>query len=1135
MKRLIVCTVLLALVSWTSSAQNFILLNEIRMNPPGSATDGPWEYIELVGTPGMDLANHYLVVLDGVSTGDNPAGNPGFVKLAVDLGGRIGTVPASGLIVVKASVGGPTIPASTVVDLEPAMNAADIIPNEAATVLILRVNAGVAGPATGQDYDRGAGTLNNDGTLDQAPFTTAGSVIVDAVAWRRGNSAPAPGDKIYTTIRLNQTTGRPDAATRYSGNRTANSLAAWFSGSLQEDGGAPNAIFYDARAARRSSSNTGNQTFPGGPAYGIFLTPGAPNEPNDANSPNNPTPSTIDVVGPLGVMVPTYGPGPVFTLVVAPAPQWISTVSSDQSIAEDGENISVHLEGGQWHLYLNPYLPGCNIMVTLLPDGDWSRARTFPFASLLPTGNSSYHGGVSDGSTAIPLTGNLMLFGDDERNPIRIYDRTVSGPTLALPLDPSVALNTINAFPPEIDIEASTRIGNVIYWTGSSANGPFDITNPDNTQWDVAEARPNRDRFFATTVTDTGVAGTTVLAFGDTTTNPQSLGYSASIRSALFNWNAARYRLQDSARPGTKTPLVLGVDSKQPYGFNIEGLAASPDNSRLYFGFRAPLVPAPAAPAAIDGPGRGTLALIASLNNFPALLTGSGQNSTAPAFDNNGIELNLGARGIRSIERVANSSSYLIIAGLPTVSDFRPGDFALFIWDGNTVNPTVTELVGDLAGKNPEGIIELMDGWTSPLQRVRLLEDNGTYDWYNAGGHAKDFDYFAAGDYRKSRSDVVTLGPPINGIGFGFWFTVPTDDITYTSQANYEGFAIANTPINNGLDRFGPIVGQTDDYSFVGRVAFVKDDVSNGAIVEMGSLMTPGQDVALSLTRSDYGKAVGYGFHNPGPRLGIMWDVPTRSVERSFGTLGGGWSEARGISSEPVISAWPSSGCHWVVGASEKAGGNLGAWIWFGTCVGNTIFELTGVAGATYTVANAINNFGIVVGASGTSQGTRTACVWGQGTEYGRSPINLGTFAVNGGPSEALAVNNNGTIVGYAYTNGVEHACLWALVGSKYSLYDLGVLVNGGSSEARSINDFGQVVGNATAAGGGIHGVTWLNGKIFDLNNRVTLNGDGTTAYSGTIISANGVNSFGHVTGAWMASPNSPRKAYYLFADLGDG
>src|SRR6266404_508063 len=100
-------------------------------------------------------------------------------------------------------------------------------------------------------------------------------------------------------------------------------------------------------------------SFPGGPAngicpanpadyvplFGVFLTPGAPNEPNDANSPGNPTPSPIGVVGPRGVLVPTYAPvypmGALLTLVVnGTPPQSITTISSDPSIA-DGDNLFV--------------------------------------------------------------------------------------------------------------------------------------------------------------------------------------------------------------------------------------------------------------------------------------------------------------------------------------------------------------------------------------------------------------------------------------------------------------------------------------------------------------------------------------------------------------------------------------------------------------------------------------------------------------------------------------------------------------------------------------------------------------------------------------------------------------------------
>ena len=72
-------------------------------------------------------------------------------------------------------------------------------------------------------------------------------------------------------------------------------------------------------------------------------------------------------------------------------------------------------------------------------------------------------------------------------------------------------------------------------------------------------------------------------------------------------------------------------------GFNIEGLSMAPGSSTTaYIGFRAPLVL----------PGARTKALIVPVTNYPSLLGAAAGTTTFGAP----IQLNLGGRGIRSIE-----------------------------------------------------------------------------------------------------------------------------------------------------------------------------------------------------------------------------------------------------------------------------------------------------------------------------------------------------------------------------------------------------------------------------------------------------------------------------------------------------
>jgi hypothetical protein len=67
------------------SAQMFI--NEIFFDPPGSAADATHEYVELRGTPGASLANHYLIFVENEDNLSH-SGGAGLIELIFDLGSR---------------------------------------------------------------------------------------------------------------------------------------------------------------------------------------------------------------------------------------------------------------------------------------------------------------------------------------------------------------------------------------------------------------------------------------------------------------------------------------------------------------------------------------------------------------------------------------------------------------------------------------------------------------------------------------------------------------------------------------------------------------------------------------------------------------------------------------------------------------------------------------------------------------------------------------------------------------------------------------------------------------------------------------------------------------------------------------
>jgi len=110
----------------------------------------------------------------------------------------------------------------------------------------------------------------------------------------------------------------------------------------------------------------------------------------------------------------------------------------------------------------------------------------------------------------------------------------------------------------------------------------------------------------------------------------------------------------------------------------------------------------------------------------------------------------------------------------------------------------------------------------------------------------------------------------------------------------------------------------------------------------------------------------------------------------------------------------------------------------------------------------------------------------------------LGTLG--GTQSAAAAVNDSGSVVGYAYLPGdlAAHAVLWA----HGRTIDLGTL-GGASSYATDVNDDGKIVGTSTLADGTSHATLWSGGKVRDLG-----------AAGGLSSSAEGINDAGQIVGS---------------------
>lgn len=271
--------------------------------------------------------------------------------------------------------------------------------------------------------------------------------------------------------------------------------------------------------------------------------------------------------------------------------------------------------------------------------------------------------GLCDASAAVLLDGDRFVVANDEDNLLRTYSLSRPGAQLAA-LDVGAFLGADK----EADIEGAARIGNRIWWITSHG------ANKDG------KPRPDRHRLFATDVQERA---------GDVAVTPHGDGRK-SLDALLSGSIGKRYGLEKAARQAPESAN----------GLNIEGLAAAPSGG-LLVGFRNP-VP-------------GGRALIVPLANADAYLASNKGNAVAPVFGE-AIELDLGKRGIRSIERVPGTQDYLIVAGPPGPA--TSGTFALFGW--RMGKPPVQLNTDWPADFRPEGL--MVDGAT---KKIHVLSDDG--------------------------------------------------------------------------------------------------------------------------------------------------------------------------------------------------------------------------------------------------------------------------------------------------------------------------------------------------------------------------------------------------------------------------
>lgn len=662
-----------------------VLLSELKVNPPG-LEDAPYEFIELRGVPNATLTNVYFLAIES-----EHGTNSGTVNTVIDLSGeRLG---AAGLLLIVADGHPYNVPGGARVFLaaELGLPGGGLGNGSRSFLLVSSPTPLVAG----RDLDSG-----DNGTLEGLP---PGTTVLDSVAW-----LGSPNDVAYSPAQLTQSSGIPDAATRFPGNMNANFGPAWVNGNLEGEDGA--GLVYDGTAA---STNL---------PYGTVLTPGRVNN----------TAPKFTGLGPVSSVIgdPTT-PAISFQISDAETPVNLLNIfisCSDETIVPLA-NIIMSGTGSDRTLTITPVAVGYATILLSTSDGDMTGLAAIPYAaSVDPLGGGIFHAGVSDASAALALDNAYMLVGDDENQVLRVFNRSNSGPAVVgFNLNPFLELLDLygNGTPREIDLEGATRVGDRLYWIGSHSH------NRDS------ESRTNRGRLFATDIS--GPATNLSLTF---------VGRYDFLKNDLMNWDAGNAHGRGADYYGLTASGTTGIDPKaiDGSGFNIEGLTMAPGSvTTAYVCFRAPFIPA----------ANRVKALVVPVLNLAALVTGGFTNPGAAQFGAP-IELNLGGRGIRSME--GGNSGYLIVAGPPGLANGTPpSDFRLFTWSGQPADP-VQERGVSLAGLIPEGLVELPPGPWTENSRVQLISDNGIALYYGDGVEAK---FLPVPQFKKFRSDWRTLGPVV--------------------------------------------------------------------------------------------------------------------------------------------------------------------------------------------------------------------------------------------------------------------------------------------------------------------------------------------------------------------------------------
>lgn len=384
---------------------------------------------------------------------------------------------------------------------------------------------------------------------------------------------------------------------------------------------------------------------------------------------------------------------------ITPVGNLTVTVSSSNTTVVPTANLVLTGSAASRQLTITPAAVGYSTITVTVNDGTYNTPYILTYAaSAAGASGISWPTGISDASAAIALDDDYMVIGNDETNELYVYNRKASGlpvKTFDFNVGNLLALTdgSTNNWK-ELDIEASApsiATTGRSYWLGSMSNS----SSFNN--------KPNRDRLIAIDISGTGA-----------TTSFSNAGYYAGLRQQLITWGDANgYDFTSSAADG-KDPKTID-------GFNAEGMVFGPDNTTLYIGLRAPLVPT----------ANRTKAVIAPIQNFETWFN-NGASSGAPVIGAP-IELDLDHRGIRDLIRLSNGN-YIIVAGSYD-GTLVP---AVYRWTGNASDVPVLLSSFDLTGINAEAAMGVNESGQLSLDKLQIIADDGSTVFYNDGVEAKD-------------------------------------------------------------------------------------------------------------------------------------------------------------------------------------------------------------------------------------------------------------------------------------------------------------------------------------------------------------------------------------------------------------